>query len=226
MAENGTGRGQEPGDRRRNDRRSGDRRRSDRRAPVPVWRQPWALVAYGALAAFLVVMAVRGLADGDEPRTPAITAEGATAPTTRTPRAPREGEVAEDAMTASDFERLLIEGDAAKGRLVRVQLACGPVSSVSMRSLDSPEEAVAELADAGSRVPAAECRWGGRAEERRPDFLLLVPPELAEAFSATPVVADGFVRRRAMVADVEWIGRAESLALRTSGVLVRVVSGG
>ena len=226
MAENGDGQGREAGDRRRGDRRSGDRRRSDRRAPVPAWRKPWALVAYGALAAFLVVLVVGGLADDDDRPSPAITAEGGPAPTTTTTRSPREGEVAEDAMTASDFERLLIEGDAAKGRLVRVQLSCGPVSSVAMRSVDDPEDAVVDLADAGSRVPAAECRWGGRAEERRPDFLLLVPPEMAEPFAATPVVADGFVRRRAMVADVEWIGRAESLALRTAGVLVRVVSGG
>jgi len=224
MAQNERGGQGGPGDRRGNDRRSGDRRRSDRRFPVPVWRRPWALVSYGAVAALLLVLVLRGVG-GDERLTPAMSADNATAPATVT-RPARDGEIAEDAMTASDFERLLIEGDAAKGRLVRVQLACGPVSSVAMRSVDSPEPEIAALADAGSRVPAAECRWGGRAEERRPDFLLLVPPEAGEAFSAAPLVADGFVRRRTMVADVEWIGRAESLALRTAGVLERVVTGG
>jgi hypothetical protein len=58
---------------------------------------------------------------------------------------------------------------------------------------------------------------------RREDLLLLVPPARAEEFAAAPVVTDNFVQRRRVVAEVEWVGRSETLALRTAAVFQRMV---
>jgi hypothetical protein len=80
-----------------------------------------------------------------------------------------------------------------------------------------PEAAVAALA-ANGRVPAAECKWGSANDPRREDFVLLVPPDLADRFASTPVVTDQFQRRRRISAEVEWLGRSEALALRPAGV--------
>ncbi len=214
------------GDPRSGDRRGGDRRRTDRRAPPPVWRRPWALVGYGALAALVLVVALRGNGGDEEEEEPQaeILAEG-TPPPSGSSDAVVLGAPVEVAMQGSDYERLLIEGDQARGRLIRVLLFCAPVSSTSIREVDNPERRVVALGDSDRRVPTADCKWGEAGGDRRPDLVLLVPPGLAESFAAQPVVTDGFIRRRRLVADVEWVGRSESLSLRTASILRRVVEG-
>jgi hypothetical protein len=208
------------GDRRAKDRRKGDRRREDRRAPVPVWRRPWMLVLYGALGMLILLTVNRS-------RPPAEVATGPedevfTAPPSvvaTEEAAPAQGEPAENARRMADYERLMAEGDAAKGRLLRVDLFCSSISQIALRGVDRVEAAVAELADGTGRVPAAECKWGPQTAEPRADVLLLVPPALAPGFAAAPMVDDGFVRRRRVNTTVEWVGRSNALALRTAMIL-------
>ncbi|HET7321845.1 MAG TPA: hypothetical protein VFI96_05060, partial [Longimicrobiaceae bacterium] len=125
----------------------------------------------------------------------------------------------QDAYSAGDFERLLAEGPAAAGQRVRTTLYCESITLVNV--VREPETKVAPslaaLMDADGRVPAAECSWGASANA--PDFLLLVPANLAERFAAAPVVTLGFVKRRKVNAEVQWLGRSEALALNTAGVL-------
>lgn len=207
------------------DRRGADRRRVERRAPPPVWRRPWALVSYGVLGALAAVLLVSGLSGDDEEDLPdeVVTAPPAQPPTAEpSPQAAAAPPV--EAFGAADFERLVIEGEAARGRRVRAQLYCDAPSPVALRpSAPRVESAVAELADAEGRVVGAACKWGARDDERRQDFLLLVPPALADEFAAAPVATDDFVRRRRILAEVEWVGRSDALALRTAGVLRRVL---
>ncbi len=126
---------------------------------------------------------------------------------------------AEPAFSSSDYERLIVEGGDARGRLVQVELFCGSVQTVATRSVDDPDPLIRALEDEDGRVSGAECRWGPRGEDRREDFFLLLGGEHAETFAGAPIVDDGFVRRRHLVAEVEWIGRSEELSLRTVGVL-------
>jgi hypothetical protein len=206
------------GDNRGGDRRGTDRRRLDRRAPPPPWRRPWAFAAYGALAVLALVVLPRGCGGDD---TPAPTGPIAPAPppvaTTPTPVQP--GRI-EPAMTTSDFERLTIEGERARGRIVQAQLWCEPPTPVALSSsTDTVESAIAPLVDrAASRVPGATCLWGAQDDPRREEFLLLVPPDLAAEFASQPVALDGFVRRRRVIARVEWIGKSRALALATVGI--------
>lgn len=209
------------GDRRQADRRRADRRKQDRRAPPPLWRRPWALVLYGVVGTLFVVL----LFNRSRP-TPVPVADGEVVTTAPVAPAPVDSPspaavLPEDARRPADFERLMAEGDAAKGRHLRVELYCSSISQVALRSgVTVVEEPVAVLADTSNRVPAAECKWGRRqGEESRADFLLLVPPELAERFAGAPSVEDGFVRRRRIEGIVEWVGRSDALALRTVGVL-------
>lgn len=213
------------GDRRSDDRRGGERRRVERRAPPPVWRRPWALVSYGVLGALAVVLLFELLGDGDqEPSSPEVVAAGPVAPAAE-PTPAATAAPPEDAFTTADFERLVIEGEAAKGRRVRTQLYCGTPDPIALREgVASAERAILALRDGEGRVPAAECKWGTREDARRRDFLLLVPPDLAGDFAAQPVVTDEFVRRRRILAEVEWIGRSEVLSLRTVGILRRVLT--
>ncbi|CAN5744482.1 hypothetical protein BH23GEM3_BH23GEM3_10980 [soil metagenome] len=209
------------GDRRGKDRRGGDRRDNERRTPPPAWRQPWALVAYGILGTLVVVM----FFNRSRPPEPAPVGDEIV---TTAPLAPAAVEVAgpasdggiEDATRAIDYQRLVGEGEAAKGRLVRAELFCSSISQVSLRSVDRVEGAIAELAGSANRVPVAECRWGARqGDEPRGDMHLLIPPDLADAFANAPIVDDAFVSRRHLRGVVEWIGRSEALSLRTTGVL-------
>lgn len=201
------------------DRRSGDRRRTDRRFPVPVWRRPWALVAYGVLGALLVVLLLD--LTGDEEETPAAgDVMTVKAPPAVDPNVPAAaGALPQDAYTVGDFERLLAEGNRAAGQRVRTELFCEPITSVTLTldNVDAVYAGVAQLADANRRVPAAPCRWG--AAETAPDFFLLVPPALAERFAAAPEVTQNFVQRRRVRAEVEWVGRLEAMALRNVGIL-------
>jgi hypothetical protein len=124
-----------------------------------------------------------------------------------------------DAFAAADYERLVISGEAARGRRVRTQLYCDAPKPVALRQSATPlESSLAEIAEEG-RVVAANCKWGEREDERRQDLLLVIPPQLADDFAAAPVATDDFVRRRRVLAEVEWVGRSDALSLRTGGVL-------
>ncbi|HEV2131377.1 MAG TPA: hypothetical protein VGR27_09765 [Longimicrobiaceae bacterium] len=211
---------------RQGDRRKGDRRGVERRAPPPVWRRPWALVAYGVLGTLLLVLLVnRSGGETEEPLRQAGT-EIRTTPA-RTPVQARDPAAAaapvQDARSAADFERLVAEGDAAVGQRIRVNLYCESIRTISLRSVEEMESGIAALADASNRVPGAECKWGERTDTSREDFLLLVPPDRAEVFANTPTVQDGFVRRKQVEAEVEWLGRSDALHLRTAGVLVTML---
>ena len=206
------------GDNRGGDRRGSDRRRLDRRAPPPAWRRPWAYASYGAIAVLALVFLPRGCRD-DTP-TPTGPIAPAPPPIATAPAAPPQTRVVERAMTTADFERLTLEGERARGRIVQAQLYCEAPTPVSLlSSTDTVEAAIAPLVDrAESRVPGATCLWGAQDDPRREEFLLLVPPELAAQFAAQPVALDGFVRRRRVIARVEWIGKSRALALQTVGI--------
>jgi hypothetical protein len=205
------------GERRGNDRRSGDRRRVDRRLPLPLWRQPWAFVAYGVLGALLVVLLMgRGRGGDPDPDHGEVIAAPAAHDVDRS-LPPAAGSPPVDAHSSSEFERILADGEAAQGLRVNTRLYCGSLSPVAVRSVPRVPSAVAELADASGRVPAAECKWGSATAA--PDFLLIVPAPLADRFAAAPEVEQGFVRRRRVDAEVEWVGRSDALALRTAGIL-------
>lgn len=207
------------------DRRGSDRRRQSRRAPVPAWRKPWALVAYGVVGTLLLVLILRGF--GDDEAAPGETAldpaAGNRAIVVEPPTIPEPTGTPEDAYAAADYERLLAEGDAADGRIVRAELFCEAIRSFAVRRSEAVRPEVAVLADTAGRVPGAECNWG-RTGVRGEAFLLIVPPALAEQFAGLPVVREGFVRRRRVPAELQWIGRSQALSLRTAGVLRQLLS--
>jgi hypothetical protein len=208
------------GDRRSDERRRADRRRSERRGPVPVWRRPWALVLYGAVGALVLVLVTRSRPP-QEVAPPIV--DASAPPASDTLPAPAEGAPVRTAFGSADFEQLVAEGSEAVGQRVRTELYCSPITQVSIRETAGMPPALAVVADTATRVPAAECKWGRRrGEARREDFLLVVPTEFAGTFGQAPLVEDGFVRRKRVVAEVEWIGRSEALALRTAGVLRRM----
>jgi hypothetical protein len=209
-------------DPRTGDRRARDRRRTDRRTPVPPWRRPWAFAAYGAIGALLIFLAFR--ASGDPPvRDGEAGGEVIAAPAAhdvdRTTR-PASEQPPLDAHSAGAFAQLVALGDEARGQRVNTELFCSAITSVSVRSVPGVPPRVAELSDSGGRVPGAECKWGSATAA--PDFLLLIPPSHADAFAAAPMVEEGFVRRRRINVELEWLGRTESLALRTAGVLNQI----
>jgi hypothetical protein len=191
-----------------------------------VWRRPWALVGYGVVGTLLLVLLVSRTGDGTEEPLPQAGTEVRTAPA-RAPVQEPDAAIAaapvQDARSAADFERLVAEGDAAVGQRIRVNLYCESIRSILLRPVEQLESGVAALADASSRVPGAECKWGERTDTSREDFLLLVPPDRAEAFANAPAVQDGFVRRKQVEAEVEWLGRSDALHLRTAGVLVTML---
>lgn len=199
------------------DRRGGDRRSPERRAPAPIWRRSWAYIGYGVIGAFLIVVLSR-MIDDEEPSLKAdeiVTASAAPAVDTSQSAAatapPRE------AMDVGGYETLLAEGERAVGQRVVTRLFCESVSSVSLRTDVVLNESIAAVADPSGLVPAAECKWGGGTDA--PDILLLVPPVLAAPFAAAPEVQQGFLRRRDVRAEVEWIGRSDALSLRNVAVL-------
>ena len=209
------------GDRRDNDRRYKDRRRTDRRVPLPWWRKPAALVGYGVVGALLVVAIFRPFGSG--------TPRGADRPLVSTPAEPiaeskpvTSGRRVEAAYSTGDFERLVIEGQGAVGKLVDAELFCAAPSRMSVR-MDVPiESPIAPLVQE-AHVSAAECRWGKQADERREEFVLVVPPEQGAAYAAAPVTTADFIQRRHLYARVEWVGRSRALALRSAGVLRAVL---
>jgi hypothetical protein len=202
------------------DRRGNDRRRVERRAPAPPWRRPWALVSYGVLGALALVMLLNGFGDDDPPaaRDEALVekqSDEGTAVEAPNPQATASGP--EDAYGSAGFERLVVAGDAATGKIVRTELYCEAVQNFTVIGGHTAPRSVASLIREGV-VPAARCRWGNPSEPRREEFLLLVPPALATQFASTPVVQDNFVERRRVTAEVEWVGLSEALARRTAGV--------
>lgn len=202
------------------DRRGGDRRRVERRAPPPPWRRPWALVGYGVLGALALVMLTRALGSDDGDRRP-VEVTRTVSPPPIAPGTPAGASApVVDAYTIADFEGLIARGQDAEGQRVRAVLFCDATQSIALMSVDEMNRSIGELADSERRVPGAECKWG--EDRTAPDFLLLIPPELTSAFAAAPVVRVGFVDRRRVVAEVEWLGRPDALALRTAGVLRRI----
>jgi hypothetical protein len=208
------------GDRRGADRRRADRRRDDRRAPVHLWRRPAAFVAYGVVGALFLVLILRGLGGPVEDPGPDGAGDRRQAEAFPPASLPVSGPTRE-AFTVAQYERLLAEGDAAAGEIVRTELFCGSLSPTSIRETERTYPALLQLADSEARVAAAECRWSAQA--RTSDFLLVVPPDLAEEFARAPEVELNFVRRRRINAHVEWIGRSDALALRNAGVLREIL---
>ncbi|HWK90267.1 MAG TPA: hypothetical protein VNP72_09735 [Longimicrobium sp.] len=208
------------GDRRGAERRTSDRRNNDRRAPLPWWRKPAALLGGGVLAGTLLAWLLFG--GDDAPAAPDDELTTAPAPSAApenvkpTPAQPPAAS-AENAYGAAGFERLVLQAEAAVGRRVRTELYCEAPTSVAVTTGQRTEAAVAALVQDGG-VPGAECKWGSRDDARRQDFLVLVPPELAAEFASAPVIKDGFVERRRVLAEVEWVGKSEALALRWTGV--------
>jgi hypothetical protein len=196
------------------DRRGDERRRLDRRTPPPYWRRPWALVAYGALAGVLVVGWLTSGREGGRDQ-PIVERGPTTLPAKQPP--PVASAAPQAAYGVAGFERLTLEGTRAVGRRVHAELYCEQPTSYQVREGVNPEAAVAALAS-GGRVPAADCKWGAPEDTRREDFVLLVPPDLADQFAAAPLVTDQFQRRRRVRAELEWIGRSEALSLRAAGV--------
>jgi hypothetical protein len=212
------------GERRLADRRRRDRRRSDRRGLVPVWRRPWALVGYGVVGALAAIGLYSLVAGGPAQSSAGPLVTGPAAPVAEA-KPVTEARTVEAAYTTADFERLVIEGPAAVGKRVRAELFCEAPSRISVRR-DIPVEApIAPLVDAEGHAAAAECRWGREGDQRREDFVLIVPPALAAGFAAAPVTTDDFVQRRHLFAEVEWVGRSQALDLRTGGVLRATVPG-
>lgn len=210
--------GQRAGDRRGDDRRAADRRRTDRRTPVPLWRKPGAMVAYGVVGALLLVTLFNALSGDGPKRQPDEKLVQTKAPPETTVRETQAAAtVVEDAYGHAGFERLVVQGDSAVGKSVRAELFCEAPENYTVVSADTVTRAVASLIQEG-KVPAAECKWGPSGDAQREDFLLLVPPALAAQFAATPVVTDAFVERHRLVAELEWVGRSKALALRTAGV--------
>ena len=201
------------------ERRQNDRRRTDRRAPLPPWRRPWAYVGYGVGGALLLFIVLSLETDAGEDQTAPEVQTTSAGPAVDSTLPAGANAPLEDAYGAAGYERLVAEGEAAVGRRVRATMFCESIRSVGLRTGEgiTANRSVAETADAAGRVPAAECRWG--EEATAPDLLLVVPPALAERFASAPEVEQSFVRRRRVQAEVEWIGRSESLALRNAAVL-------
>ncbi|MEX2569714.1 MAG: hypothetical protein WD737_00310 [Gemmatimonadota bacterium] len=209
------------GDRRSGDRRRSDRRREDRRTPAPLWRRPAAFVAYGATGALVAVLLLRlGVDSADETVAAAATSTRVAAGEPYTVPEVPDGSV-RDARTLAEFEALIAGGDRAVGQVVRAEIFCGSIGALAVREIEGMNPALGALADADGRVAAAECRWS--REARASNFVLVVPPALAEDFASAPLVEINFVRRRRIPAHLVWLGRSEALALRYAGVLQEVL---
>lgn len=193
-----------------------------------MWRQPWALVLYGVVGALALVMLLGGIGGGGggapDVRDEKLVEKQSAGGTDVEPTDPGVAAAGpEDAYGSAGFERLVVEGEASIGRVVRAELYCEATQNFTTIQGHTAPPSVAALIQEG-RVPAARCRWGGPSEPRREDFLLLVPPAKAAEFASAAVVKDGFVERRRLIAQVEWVGRNQTLALRTAGVFQGLVA--
>lgn len=208
------------------DRRQSDRRKVDRRAPLPLWRRPWAYVAYGVTAACLVILLLSLGDDESQEPTPAtpVGSRVALPPVDSSTVGAATGSV-RDAYGTAGFEALLVAGEAATGQWVRTTLYCEPIRSIALRrgTEVTVHASIAEHAGSAGRVPAAECHWGD--EISAPEVLLVVPTALAQRFASMQEVEQSFVRRREVPAQVEWVGRSDALALRNVAVLRAIGDG-
>jgi hypothetical protein len=204
------------GDRRGVDRRRQDRRGEERRTALPLWRRPQAYVAYGVVGALVLVLLFTSVGRrGEDPQAQAAAVERSLAMDAPAPAATAP---VREAPTLAQYQSLIAEGESAVGQRVRTVLFCGSISPVTVRDVERPNASLAALTDGDGRVAAAECRWS--ADARSSDFLLVVPPELAETFGHAPEVELNFVRRRRIPAEIEWLGRSEALSLRNAGILL------
>jgi hypothetical protein len=187
--------------------------------PPPLWRRPLAFVAYGVAAALVLMLMLRGFGGGAaEVEEPIAVIPAPPPPPEVDPDSPVPATATTPGVAGpAELEGLLARGEEAVGERVRTVLYCTGISPTSLREVTRVNRSIAELADAGGRVPAAECQWA--VASRGPTVLLLVPPDLATQFGEAPQVEQGFVRRRRVPAEVEWVGRSEALALRTVVVL-------
>lgn len=207
------------GDRRDVERRRNDRRQTDRRLPVPAWRKPWALVAYGVLGALALVLLIGALtSDGTDEQPGEVVTAPAPEPAVALPPAATSAPI--EGLRDADYDRLVLAGEEAAGRRVRTELFCDTPRPVTLQEVEQLEAAIAALRDPAGEVRGADCKWGpGGTGASRKEFVLLVPSDMATAFSNQPMVTDNFVQRRRIRGEVEWIGRSRALALRTAGVL-------
>lgn len=216
-AENGsvesTGGGQ---DRRQRERRGSDRRQDDRRSRPPIRRRPAAYVTYGVVGTSIVLSFLWTLGGRSDEPTAAPTFLANVEAESDIEGSPRT-EPSREAFGLNEFEKLLAEGESALGTVVKAELYCEIVLPTQVRSTPNVSPSLRRLVDGQGRVGGAECRWS--TESRSSDFFLVVPPELAEQFAASPEVELNFVRRRRIVATLEWLGRSDALALRTAGIL-------
>jgi hypothetical protein len=167
------------------------------------------------VAALLLVLAFGG--ERDRPRVAAGLETTTALPAVDATGTPAAKRPVLEAISVGYYARLLAEGEKAAGQRITTVLYCSSMQSVSLIAGSSISPSMAALADTRGQVPGAECRWGASADA--PDLFLLVPPQLATDFAAAPEVEIGFMRRRRVAAEVEWIGRSEALALRIVGVL-------
>src|SRR5690606_26796978 len=110
------------------------------------------------------------------------------------------GPTAREATSLAHLEILLAEGESAVGQIVRTELYCQSITPIAVRSTDRGWGALDGIVDAEGRVGGAECRWSD--ESRSSDFLLVIPPELAERFTAMPEIEMNFVLRRRVPARI------------------------
>jgi hypothetical protein len=207
-----------PRERRRGDRRAGGRRRTD---GASGWRVSKAQAAVAAVGVLVLVLLVRGLTGSDdEPEGQAVGSELDTTEPAPTAALARPSAIRE-VYTVAEFEGLLAEGDAAVGQTIRTELYCGSISQVTVRSTQTVNPSIAQLAGTDGRVAAAECRWS--RDSLSSELLLVVPPNLAEDFARAPEVEINFVTRRQVPAEIEWLGRSEELSLRNAAVLRLII---
>jgi hypothetical protein len=174
------------------------------------------------LASLLAIVGFRGIVWPTTASSPPRLAAASASPTPRDTAQAGASVMIREGRSVAEYEILLAEGEKAVGAIVRTELVCQPITQMTLRVTQTPNPALERVADGEHRVAAAECRWsdGGRTAE----FFLVIPPGLAQAFTAIPEKEMNFVPRRKVAVQVEWLGRSEALSLRTAGVLLAIDS--
>lgn len=208
----------------KNDRRRRDRRRTGRRqSERPWWRNRRGAIILGGLALAGVVLLSLENRQWDPTSVPSVD------PDTLSPTVHYEEGTAErldrarvdsirHALAGAGFEELIAAGVTASGVVTEAPLVCDSVRRIRLLDDEEPYPTLVAMADSG-RVPAAECRWVSPGETQPAPFLLLIPAGLVSAFDSIPETAVGFVPRRRLRAEIEWIGTRRAIALRAGGIL-------